>query len=114
MKWPDRISVYHKLQAEPTESTDAFILDVLITSELHQRPAARLIEDVVVYDYPKSKKTPLPPFMVKMFKDIWRLQEEAKRKNSERVKGLLKRVEELEKNSWDSEGATESVGSAGG
>lgn len=51
MAWPDRISVYHKLRAAPTASTDSFILDVLILSERHQRPAARCVEDIVVYDY---------------------------------------------------------------
>ncbi|GAB7361217.1 hypothetical protein MBLNU230_g1280t1 [Neophaeotheca triangularis] len=107
MKWPDHITIYHKLRTEPTESTDSFILDVLILSELHQRPAARIVEDIVVYDYPKAKKVALPPFMADVFKQTWKLQEEAKRRNSERVQGLLEQVRALEKETWDRDGAVE-------
>lgn len=110
MKWPDRISVYHKLRSEPTAGTDSFILDVLIMSELHQRPAARCIEDIVVYDYTVSKKTALKPFMLDVFQDTWLLQEEAKRKNSDRVTQLLERVRRLEKESWDRVDAVEDLG----
>ncbi|KAK6397304.1 hypothetical protein LTR65_006278 [Meristemomyces frigidus] len=110
MTWPDRISVYHKLRAEPTSGTDSFILDVLIMSERHQRPAARCIEDIVVYDYRIGKKTPLKPFMIDVFRDTWRLQEDAKRTNSERVVQLLGRVRELEQNSWDRQDAVEDLG----
>lgn len=112
MKWPDRISIYHKLRDEPTSGTDSFILDVLIMSERHQRPAARCIEDVVVYDYFRGQKISLPPFMTTVFRDTWRLQEDAKRTNSERVVRLLGRIRELEKDSWDREGAVEDVGGA--
>ncbi|WPH04290.1 Putative HotDog domain superfamily protein [Acrodontium crateriforme] len=113
MTWPDHISIYHKLRKEPVRGDDAFILDVVILSELHQRPAARCIEDIVVYDYQKAKKTPMKPFMVDVFRETWRLQEEAKRVNNERVNGLLRRVRELETSSWDREGAAEDMGSAG-
>ena len=89
------------------------LLDVLIISELHQRIAARLTEDVVLYDYRVGKKTPMQPFMVDVLRDTWRLQEESKRVNSERVRGLLERVRLLETGSWDREGAVEDVGSHG-
>ena len=112
MTWPDRISVYHKLRAEPTSGTDSFILDVLIVSERHQRTAARCIEDIVVYDYTVGKKTPLKPYMLDMFKSTWRLQEEAKRTNSERVTRLLERVRQLEQESWDRPDAVEDIGGA--
>lgn len=107
MKWPDHITIYHKLRNEPTASTDSFILDVVILSELHQRPAARIIEDIVVYDYPKAKKIALPPFMLEVFKQTWRLQEEAKRVNGGKVRGLEEGVRELERETWDREGAVE-------
>lgn len=114
MKWPDRISVYHKLRAEPTEGTDSFILDVMIMSELHQRPAARCVEDIVVYDYTVGKKTALKPFMLEVLKDTWRLQEETKRKNSGRVVGVLERVRQLEQESWDRADAVENLGGGDG
>ncbi|KAG8630275.1 hypothetical protein KVT40_001894 [Elsinoe batatas] len=111
MTYPDRVTVYHKLATEPTSATDSFVLDVLILSELHQRPAARCVEDIVVYDYQKAKKAPLKPFMVDAFRETWRLQEEAKVSNSERVHDLLKRVRSLEQETWDRSNAVENMGS---
>lgn len=67
----------------------------------------------MVYDYKKGKKTPLRPFMVDAFQETWRLQEEAKKKNSDRVRDLLNQVERLEKDSWDKPDAKEDLGSAG-
>lgn len=105
MKYPDRISVYHKLGNEPTETMEAFHFDAVIVSELHQRPAARVVEDCVLYDYSKGKKTTLPPLMLAVLQETWRLQEEARRTNSERVHGLLDRVRKLELESWDRGGS---------
>lgn len=51
--------------------------------------------------------------MVDKFKQTYELQEQAKKKNSARVKALLKRVGELEKSSWDRPDAIEDLGSAG-
>ena len=112
MIFPDHVTVFHKLATEPTAESDSFVLDVLIMSELHQRPAARCVEDIVVYDYKKGKKTPLRPFMLNAFRDTWRLQEEAKKANSDRVNSLLDRVRALEKESWDRSDAVEDLGSA--
>lgn len=100
----------HKLATEPTEGTDTFDLHVLILSELHQRPAARVIEDVVFYDYLQAKKTPLRPFMLDVLQHTWKLQEQAKKENSQRVSRILERVRKLEQESWDREGAVEDVG----
>lgn len=112
MTFPDHVSVYHKLRHAPDEKMDHFILDVIILSELHQRPAARCVEDIVVYDYKKGKKAPLRPFMVDMFKETFRLQEEAKKTNGERIRKLHERVEALERETWDRPDAREDVGSA--
>ena len=113
MTWPDRVSVYHKLRSPPSTSTDSFILDVIILSERQQRAAARCVEDVVVYDYRKGKSTPLKPFMVEVFTQTFRLQEEARTKYSRRVLELLRQAESLEKESWDRKDAKEDFGSAG-
>lgn len=112
MKFPDKVTVYHKLATRPTDDMDAFVLDALILSEVHQRPAARCVEDLVVYDYRKGKKRSLPPFMADVFKETWRLQEEAKKRNSERVNHLLGRVRSLEQETWDRSDAVEDLGSA--
>lgn len=115
MKYPDYISVYHKLHSKPTESTDTFMLDVVIISEVHQRIAARLYEDAAMYDYKLGKKTTMGPWpwMVEVLQETWRLQEEAKKANSERVWKLLDQVRELEKDSWDRADAVENMGGAG-
>ena len=110
MAWPDRISVYHKLRAAPTASTDSFILDVLILSERHQRPAARCVEDIVVYDYRRGVKSPLRDFVVDQFRKTFELQEQSKTRNELRVKDLLQRVQRLEKQVWDRPDAVEDMG----
>ncbi|KAH8727257.1 thioesterase-like superfamily-domain-containing protein [Phaeosphaeriaceae sp. PMI808] len=110
MQWPDRVTVLHKLRSKPQSDADHFLLDVVILSERHRRPAARCIEDIVVYDYNKAKKSPLAPFMVTKFREIFDLQEQAKERYSGRVRGLLDRVEQLEKSSWDKKDAVEDVG----
>lgn len=114
MAWPDRVTVYHKLGQRPTENTDSFVLDVLILSEKHQRPAARCVEDLVVYDYRKGKKTPLPPFMLDRFLETFELQEEAKEKYGDMANELLERVRALEQSSWDRPDAREDLGTARG
>ncbi|KAK3069864.1 hypothetical protein LTR53_011474 [Teratosphaeriaceae sp. CCFEE 6253] len=113
MTWPDHISIYHKLRGEPTAATSSFVLDVVIMSELHQRPAARVVEDIVVYDYRQGRKIALPGFMLDVFRETWKLQEEAKARNSERVARLLDEVRHLEQGTWDRSDAVEDQGSSG-
>ena len=112
MKWPDRVSVYHKLRSRPDENTESIVLDVMILSETNQRPAARCFEDVVVYDYRTSKKTSLPPFVLDQFQRTYDLQETAKAKNREKINHLLDRVRNLECASWDRPDAKEDLGSS--
>ncbi|KAL8975632.1 MAG: hypothetical protein Q9197_000107 [Variospora fuerteventurae] len=111
MSWPDRISVYHKLRSPPADTSESFILDVLILSERHQRAAARCVEDIVVYDYRRGQKVPLRPFMVAQLEKTWDAQEAAKKENRAKVGELLARVRRLEMDSWDREGALEDTGS---
>ncbi len=88
------------------------MLDVIILSELHRRPAARCIEDIVLYDYRSGTKIPLRPFMRRVFEETFQLQEKAKYEYGGRVKRLILRVERLEKGSWDRPDAKEDLGSA--
>ncbi|KIX98724.1 uncharacterized protein Z520_05185 [Fonsecaea multimorphosa CBS 102226] len=112
MTWPDRISVYHKLRSRPDESTESLILDVLIMSEVRQRPAARCLEDVVVYDYRAAKKSTLEPFMLEQLKKTFDLQEAAKRENHAKIQWIEERVRTLETGSWDRHDAKEDFGSS--
>lgn len=102
--------MYHKLREAPTSSTEAFVLDVLILSERHQRPAARCVEEIVVYDYQNGAKTPLEAFMVSKFEQTWKAQEKARTQNTTSIRNLIESVEKLEKESWDREGAVEDMG----
>ena len=81
-------------------------------SELHQRIAARVTEDCVLYDYRIGKKTPMQSWMVDVLRETWMLQEEAKQVNSTRVRSLLDRVRSLETYSWDRADAVEDMGSS--
>lgn len=112
MTWPDKISVYHKLRSAPTSTTDSLILDVLILSEKHRRPAARCVEDIVIYNYQKAQKTPLRDFMVEEFQETFRMQEESKAENASRICHLLERVDSLEKASWNRPDAVEDMGTS--
>ena|SRR3712207_6617386 len=110
----NRVTVLHKLRNKPSQDSDHFILDVMILSEAQRRPAARCIEDIVVYDYRTAKKSRLPRFMIERFQETFKLQEQAKAENGRRVRALLDRVRALEKSSWDRPDAKEDFGSGAG
>lgn len=112
MTYPDRVSVYHKLRSRPDANSESLILDVLILSEARQRPAARCLEDVVVYDYRVGKKCTLEPFMVDELQRTFDLQEAAKRQNHDKVQRIERQVRDLELKSWDRPDAKEDLGSA--
>lgn len=111
MTWPDSISVFHKLSQHPSPTDSHFILDVMILSELHQRPAARCVEDIVVYDYKAGKKVEIRPFMMKAFENTWQEQEDAKRRAEVRIREVEERVAGIEARTWNKVGAVEDMGS---
>lgn len=111
MTYPDHISVFHKLRSLPSSDSSSFILDVLILSELQQRPAARCVEDIVVYDYKAGKKVNIQPFMMRAFEQTWKEQEEERRRVEERIEEVERAVGELERETWNKEGAMEDMGS---
>ncbi|KAI9707473.1 MAG: hypothetical protein M1836_000434 [Candelina mexicana] len=110
MTWPDHVTVYHKLRSLPSSSTNSFILDVLILSEIHQRPVARCVEDIVVYDYKKRENSPLRPFMVEEFGKTYAMQQEQRTECVKRIRDLVENVEQLEKGSWNREDSQEDFG----
>lgn len=97
MTWPDRVTVFHKLRDEPVENMDSFVLDVMIVSERSQRPAARCVEDIVVYDYKKGKKTVLRPWMMERWRECWTRQEEMREWGVREIAELERKVGELER-----------------
>ncbi|KAK3370075.1 thioesterase-like superfamily-domain-containing protein [Podospora didyma] len=116
MVYPDKISVYHKLRIRPTgdPAPSAFMLDCIVLSHQHRRIAARLEEDIVVYDYKAARKTNMPPFMAELFSETYSLQEQAIVKARTRIWDLINAVEKLEKETWDRADAVEDLGSAKG
>ncbi|KAM7186530.1 Thioesterase-like superfamily domain containing protein [Naviculisporaceae sp. PSN 640] len=114
MVYPDKISVYHKLRAQPegNPAPSAFMLDCIVLSHQHRRIAARLEEDIVVYDYRSAKKTSMPGFMVDLFSKTYQMQLEEMIRARTRIWDLVEAVEALEKETWDRKDAVEDVGSA--
>lgn len=110
MTWPDRISVYHKIRDKPSESTMSLILDVMILSEMKQRPAARCLEDVAIYNYKLGRTSTLPSFMLDQFTETFELQEQTKKENLAKVKTISDHVALLEKQTWDRPDAQEHGG----
>ncbi|KAG7046460.1 thioesterase superfamily protein [Colletotrichum scovillei] len=97
MAYPDHVTVLHKLVSKPTYESDFILLEALLISEGHRRPAARCFEDIVVYDYKTAKRAPLKPFMVDRLRETYEAQEQSKIDCEEKVKGLVDIVERLEK-----------------
>lgn len=63
-------------------------MEVVILSEKEQRPAARCVEDIVVYDYRLAKKAPLPPFLVEELAKAFDEQEAVKMKTIDKIHEL--------------------------
>jgi len=82
----------------------------MILSELHQRPAARCVEDIVVYDYKAGRKVEIRPFMMNAFQRTWREQQEEEKRVGKRISELEAILRALETETWDREGAVEEVG----
>lgn len=111
MTWPDHITVLHKLRHLPKKEDSSFVLDVVILSELKQRVSARCEEDIVVYDYREGRKIQIPPFVWRAFEETWIEQEKERKRVEERCRWLEGLVGELERETWDREGAVEDLGS---
>lgn len=104
--------MYHKLRLKPEASHTSLILDCVILSHRHRRVAARTEEDVAIYDYRAGRKTTMPPFVLDVFRDTWRRQEEEIGRARGRIWELIREVEALEKETWDREDAVEDLGAA--
>jgi acyl-CoA thioesterase FadM len=112
LKYPDRITVLHKLANKPEEGMDGLQLDAVIISETHQRVAARITEDCAIYDYRIGKKAPIPTFMVEVLKRLWEEQEKSIEISMNAMSGLSGRIRSVEKETWDRADAVEDMGSA--
>ncbi len=116
MTYPDTISAYHKLRESPIGQSQltSLVLDCVILSHRHRRPAARTREDIAIYDYKIGRTTEMPAFMRDVLSDVWRLQQGETLRARTRIWELVRAVESLEKETWDREGAVEDLGSVNG
>lgn len=109
LNYPDRISVLHRLDRHPT-ATDSFTLEAVVLSEVHQRIAAKITEDIVVYNYRLGKKTPLQPFMLEAMRTLYNEQSLGVAYTDRKIDQVLRKLRTVEINTWDKEGASEDMG----
>ncbi|RSL91583.1 hypothetical protein BHE90_002530 [Fusarium euwallaceae] len=74
VKFPDRVSVFHKILKPPDAVSDHFLLEVLILSEYNYKIAARLAEDVAIWDFEREQNTTLKPNQVRDLNRIYKRQ----------------------------------------
>jgi hypothetical protein len=114
---PSRITLHHRLTLPPaafSTSTTSITLACAVLSTTHHRPAARVTEEVLPYDYRAGQVATLPPWMVAVFRQA-AAEEEAERACwAARRAELEGWVEELERGSWNRAGAVEDMGGSGG
>jgi hypothetical protein len=96
MTFPDHVTVMHKLITKPDNSSDRLLFEAVAFSHRHQRPAAKFIEDVAVYDYKAGKKAPLKPFMVELMADVFAMQNQRKEAAEVEIAALHQFVDGLE------------------
>ena len=96
MTYPDSVTVLHKLAEKPDYSSDSIVLEAVILSDQHKRPAARCFEDIAVYDYQAAKRAPLKDFMVDELRKTYELQEQSKKEVERRVVQLHQELEQIE------------------
>ncbi|GKT64074.1 4-hydroxybenzoyl-thioesterase [Colletotrichum tofieldiae] len=82
---------------DPTYESDYILLEALLVSHGHRRPAARCFEDIVVYDYKTAKRAPLKPFMVDRLRETYEAQDRSKAECEKKVQELVEAVERLER-----------------
>ena len=68
-------------------------------SHNHQRPAARIAEDLVIYDYRLGKKVSLPPWVQSVFQKAAADEKESRRYWQAKRKELETKLKSLEESS---------------
>ena len=113
LKYPDKLSLHHSLAPLPSSSSiTGFGLRCSVLSHTHQRSAARIDEDLVIYDYKLGKKIALPSWIEDVFRKAAADEEASKLLwNSQRAE-LEEEITTLEEQSIFS-GRTEDLGLTG-
>lgn len=96
MKFPDRVTVLFKLLEPPRHDSDHLKFEAWVLSEQHRRIAARIVEDVSVYDYRVAKRSILKPFMVEKLQSTYELQVQNGIEAKAEAREILAAIEEID------------------
>lgn len=96
MKFPDRVTVLFKLLEPPRHDSDHLKFEAWVLSEQHRRIAARIVEDVSVYDYRTAKRSTLKPFMVDKLQMTYELQVKNGIEAQTEARAIFAAVEEID------------------
>lgn len=96
MRYPDSVTVIHKLAAKPNYDSTNVLMDVVMYSEKHQRVTARAFEDIVVYDYSTGKKTSPKRFMIDELVQVYNLQEQSKQNVEAEIADIERMLKTIE------------------
>ncbi|KAI0884160.1 uncharacterized protein GGS22DRAFT_19834 [Annulohypoxylon maeteangense] len=110
LKFPDTVSAYHKLQTLPTAKDKLLFMNSIVISHKQMRVAAATRETAILYNHNIHQRIAIPPFMLNVFQDIWRQQEETEKRARQRIVELTRSIRKFEKQIWDKEGAVEDMG----
>lgn len=106
LTYPSTFTIHHQL-TEPSDGSSTIYLHCLVLSRSQHRPAARINEEVLIYDYHQGNNAAIKPYMAEVFNRKW----EEQGKEMERWRRRMAEVEgmmlKLERESWAKEGATE-------
>ncbi|RPA75830.1 hypothetical protein BJ508DRAFT_417925 [Ascobolus immersus RN42] len=73
LRYPEYYSTFHRVLAVKKHSIE---LESLVLSETHKRPAARIFEDIVTFDYTANKKIEVPQWLRSTLEKVIRMQDE--------------------------------------
>jgi hypothetical protein len=89
--------VLHKIRPLSKPDADQFTLDAVVLSEKHRRVAAKLVEEIVVYDYRVGKKAPMDDWVFRVLQKISEEQERWKERCQARIRQLNADIADVEK-----------------
>ncbi|KAJ4307664.1 hypothetical protein N0V84_012574 [Fusarium piperis] len=96
IKFPDRVSVYHRIVKPPDLHTTKLVLEAIILSENNRRVAARCMEELTVYDFKEDKTATLRPNQVRDLNRIFRKQPSNREFADKEIDEFIDRLTDVE------------------
>ena len=114
LKYPDTTTTYHRLGLSSTSSLPSFLpLHTVTLSHTFTRPAFRMSEEILLYDYRLNRKAALTPLILEVLQMALAEEEASKNLWVARRREVEELLEGLERSSWKKKGAVEDFGSRG-